>query len=122
MSDISTLRTEKIPDFEALLNSAPYDFLRTDARFGRRIMLLGLSGSYGYGTNRAGSDVDFRGVTLQQPSDLLGLTVFEQYVDEQTDMASISTQEAKLAYSRCCFYITRHENYPLRSCSQHSKF
>ena len=83
MSDISTLRTEKIPDFEALLNSAPYDFLRTDARFGRRIMLLGLSGSYGYGTNRAGSDVDFRGVTLQQPSDLLGLTVFEQYVDEQ---------------------------------------
>ena len=85
MSDLSTLETEEVPDFEALLHSAPYDFLRTDEHLGRRIMLLGLSGSYGYGTNRAGSDVDFRGVTLQQPSDLLGLTVFEQYVDEQTD-------------------------------------
>ena len=48
-------------------------------------MLLGLSGSYGYGTNREDSDVDFRGVTLQLPSDLLGLTAFEQYADENTD-------------------------------------
>ena len=85
MSDISTLETEGVPDFEALLHSASYDFLRTDERLSRRIMLLGLSGSYGYGTNRAGSDVDFRGVTLQQPSDLLGLTIFDQYVDDQTD-------------------------------------
>ena len=92
MSDISTLETEEVPDFEALLHSAPYDFLRTDKRLGRRIMLLGLSGSYGYGTNHAGSDVDFRGVTLQQPSDLLELTVFEQYVDEQTDKKSASEE------------------------------
>lgn len=74
-----------IPDFEALLQSADYDFLRNNERFGNRIMLLGLSGSYGYGTNRAGSDIDFRGVTLQLPSDLLGLTAFEQYVDTATD-------------------------------------
>ena len=73
------------PDFKALLQSADYDFLRNNERFGDRIMLLGLSGSYGYGTNRAGSDIDFRGVTLQLPSDLLGLTAFEQYVDTSTD-------------------------------------
>ena len=85
MADISTLKTEEIPDFEALLHSELYDFLRTNAHLGSRIMLLGLSGSYGYGTNRAGSDVDFRGVALQQPSDILGLTVFEQYVDNHTD-------------------------------------
>ena len=48
-------------------------------------MLLGLSGSYGYGTNREGSDIDFRGVTLNLPSDLLGLTEFEQYEDRKTD-------------------------------------
>lgn len=48
-------------------------------------MLLGLSGSYGYGTNHEGSDVDFRGVALQRPSDILGLTDFEQYADTQTD-------------------------------------
>ena len=74
-----------IPDFRNLIQSSDYDFLRTNERLGRRIMLLGLSGSYGYGTNREGSDVDFRGVTLQIPSDLLGLTSFEQYVDDSTD-------------------------------------
>ena len=74
-----------IPDFKALLQSADYGFLRDNERFGNRVMLLGLSGSYGYGTNREGSDIDFRGVTLQLPSDLLGMTVFEQYVDTATD-------------------------------------
>ena len=74
-----------IPDFEALLQSADYDFLRNNARFGNRVMLLGLSGSYGYGTNKESSDIDFRGVTQQLPSDLLGLTAFEQYVDVGTD-------------------------------------
>ena len=48
-------------------------------------MLLGLGGSYAYGTNNAGSDIDFRGVTLQLPSDLIGLTEFEQYEDDKTD-------------------------------------
>lgn len=72
-------------DFQALLQTEAYDFLRKHERFGKRIMLLGLSGSYGYGTNREDSDVDFRGVTLQLPSDLLGMTEFEQYVDGGTD-------------------------------------
>ena len=72
-------------DFKALLNTAEYDFIRTNPRLGDRIMLLGVSGSYGYGTNREGSDIDLRGVTLSLPSDLLGLTSFEQYEDSGTD-------------------------------------
>lgn len=48
-------------------------------------MLLGVGGSYAYGTDHAGSDIDFRGVTLQLPSDLIGLTGFEQYEDDKTD-------------------------------------
>ena len=75
----------ELADFMKLLQSAEYDFLRTNEHLGDRIMLLGLSGSYGYGTNREGSDVDFRGVALQRPSDILGLTDFEQYVDGHTD-------------------------------------
>ena len=71
--------------FRELLESREYDFLRENEHLGRRVMLLGLSGSYGYGTNREGSDVDFRGVAMQKPSDLLGLTEFEQYVDTGTD-------------------------------------
>ena len=48
-------------------------------------MLLGLGGSYAYGTNNEVSDIDFRGVTLQLPSDLLGMTEFEQFEDDKTD-------------------------------------
>lgn len=72
-------------DFRALMNTTEYDFLRTNERLGDRIMLLGLGGSYAYGTNNEGSDIDFRGVTLMLPSDLLGLTEFEQYEDDKTD-------------------------------------
>ena len=71
--------------FESLLSKPEYAFLHTHPRLGRRIMLLGVSGSYGYGTNRDGSDVDLRGVTLNLPSDILGLTEFEQYEDTGTD-------------------------------------
>lgn len=72
-------------DFKALMNTAEYDFLRSNERLGDRIMLLGLGGSYAYGTNNEVSDIDFRGVTLQLPSDLLGLTKFEQFEDDKTD-------------------------------------
>ena len=72
-------------NFKRILNTSEYDFLRTDPHLGKRIMLLGLSGSYGYGTNREGSDIDMRGVTLNLPSDILGLTTFEQFEDLKTD-------------------------------------
>ena len=72
-------------DFRRLLDTKEYEFLRTNPRLGSRIMLLGVSGSYGYGTNREGSDIDFRGVTLNLPSDLIGLTSFDQYEDAGTD-------------------------------------
>lgn len=72
-------------DFHALMQTKTYDFLRTNPRLGERIILLGLGGSYAYGTNNENSDIDFRGVTLPLPSDLLGLTEFEQYEDRETD-------------------------------------
>ena len=72
-------------DFKELIDSKEYDFLRTNERLGDRIMLLGLGGSYAYGTNNESSDIDFRGVTLMMPSDLLGMTEFEQYEDDKTD-------------------------------------
>ena len=74
-----------MPDFRALLRSDAYSFLRGHPRLGRRVLLLAVGGSYGYGTQREGSDIDLRGAALQSPSDLLGLTSFEQYVDAHTD-------------------------------------
>ena len=46
---------------------------------------MGLGGSYAYGTSNDNSDIDFRGITLNLPSDLIGLTEFEQYEDDGTD-------------------------------------
>ncbi len=72
-------------DFRSLIQSEEYHFLRTNRRLGKRIMVLGPGGSYAYGTNYEGSDIDIRGITLNLPSDLLGLTRFEQYEDQKTD-------------------------------------
>ncbi len=72
-------------DFIKQIHSQQYDFLRTNKRLGNRMILMGLGGSYAYGTNNENSDIDFRGVTLNLPSDLLGLTEFEQYEDVHTD-------------------------------------
>ena len=73
------------PDFQQIIKAPEYAFLRQNEHLGRRIMFLGISGSYGYGTNHEGSDIDLRGVALSRPAELLGLAEFEQYVDEHTD-------------------------------------
>lgn len=72
-------------DFKEVMNSSEYDFLREHERLGDRIILLGLGGSHAYGTSNKNSDVDFRGITLNKPSDLIGLTQFEQFEDRKTD-------------------------------------
>ena len=68
-----------------LLKSEAYRFIQSDEHLGKYVILLGLAGSYSYGTNNEKSDIDVRGVTLNRKSDLIGLTRFEQYVDTQTD-------------------------------------
>lgn len=72
-------------NYKELFLKKEYNFLKTNERLGNRIILLGLGGSHAYGTNNEDSDIDFRGVTLSMPSDLLGLTKFEQYEDKDTD-------------------------------------
>lgn len=70
---------------KTILQNSEYNFIRADERLGRQVILLGLAGSYSYGTNVDTSDIDIRGVTLNLKSDLIGLTKFEQYVDSNTD-------------------------------------
>ncbi len=77
--------TTNTPDFTHLMSTPAYDFLRTDPHLGNRIILLGLGGSHAYGTSNPNSDIDFRGIALNRPSDLLGLTEFEQFEDRVTD-------------------------------------
>lgn len=72
-------------DLKTIMMQPEYDFLRTNEHLGDRIILLGLGGSYAYGTNNEHSDIDFRGIALPRTSDLLGLTEFEQFLEETTD-------------------------------------
>ena len=72
-------------ELSAILKKPEYDFLQTDEHLGKHVILLGLAGSYSYGTNGLNSDIDIRGVMLNRKSDLVGLTQYAQYEDQHTD-------------------------------------
>lgn len=72
-------------DISALIATKEYDFLRTNPHLQGKIIFLTLGGSHAYGTNVEGSDVDVRGCALNSRSDILGLTNFEQVIDNATD-------------------------------------
>lgn len=58
-------------DVHECVNSPDYDFLRNDNRFGGNIVLLGVGGSYAYGTNVESSDLDIRGIALNSKREIL---------------------------------------------------
>lgn len=72
-------------EYSSILKAREYDFIKTNEHLGKHVILLGLAGSYSYGTNNEKSDIDVRGVALNRKSDLIGMTEFEQYVDDKTD-------------------------------------
>lgn len=72
-------------NYKEILQRPEYSFLRVNPHLGRQIILLGLAGSYAYGTNRETSDIDIRGIALNRKQELLGRSSYEQYVDDATD-------------------------------------
>ena len=72
-------------NYKEILERPEYEFIKTDEHLGKHVILLGLAGSYSYGTNIETSDIDIRGITLNRKSDMIGLTSYEQYTDENTD-------------------------------------
>lgn len=68
-----------------VINRPEYSFLYKNEHLQDRIMFLVYGGSYAYGTNTPTSDIDIRGCALPSSSDLIGLTNFEQVIDNSTD-------------------------------------
>lgn len=68
-----------------LLDQPEYGFLKTDPHLGKNIIFLTCGGSYSYGTNVEGFDIDIRGYTLNSKADLLDMGNFEQMIDDHAD-------------------------------------
>jgi len=56
------------------------DFMNT-----RKVIFLTYGGSHAYGTNIETSDIDLRGIALQNKNELLGFENFEQFVCTESD-------------------------------------
>ena len=90
-----------IEQIKTMVEGEQYDFLRTNPHLSGRIVFLTLGGSHAYGTNIETSDVDVRGCALNSPSDLLGLTNFEQVVDNATDTTVYSFRKLISLLTSC---------------------
>lgn len=72
-------------DILKMLSSSDYNFLRLNNNLGKNIILIGLGGSYAYGTNTPESDIDIRGCALNSKRNILTNKNFEQVIDVSTD-------------------------------------
>lgn len=81
-------------ELQSIISSEPYDFLRTNPNLGKQVMFLTIGGSHAYGTNVEGSDVDIRGVAFNTEHELLGMDIFDHWVDETTDTTVFSFNKA----------------------------
>ena len=74
-----------VQDIKNKINSNEYDFLRDNEHLGKNIILLTTGGSHAYGTNVETSDLDIRGIAIERPEEIIGMSTFEQFENRETD-------------------------------------
>lgn len=79
-----------VKEIKEKLKQDEYSFLKTNVHLGNNIILLGLGGSYAYGTNIESSDIDIRGIALNTKEEILTGDGFEQVVNEDVDITIYS--------------------------------
>ena len=88
-------------NFQEIIQSPDYDFLRTNPYLGDHILVLALGGSHAYGTNVETSDLDIRGVAANEFDNLLLGKDFEQITNEKTDTTIYSLKKRFHLLSKC---------------------
>lgn len=91
----------KIQEMKQQLQTPAYDFLRTNPHMGKNIILLGLGGSYAYGTNTENSDLDVRGCAVNSKREILTGADFEQVCHVETDTTIYSFRKLIQLLSNC---------------------
>lgn len=82
------------------LRDEEYGFLRREPLASQTI-LLGLGGSYAYGTNVPGSDIDIRGIAVHSAKEILTGKGFEQIENRETDTVVYSLKKIVSLLSEC---------------------
>jgi predicted nucleotidyltransferase len=77
-----------------------YDFIRTFENE-RNIILLGIGGSRGYGTDNKVSDWDWRGIALNSKMEILTNQNFDQLTNEETDTTIYSFNKIISLLTNC---------------------
>lgn len=88
--------------FRGLINNAPeYNFLQTNPHLGANTILLGLGGSYAYGTNTETSDLDLRGIAINTKKEILLSKDFGTVTDTVTDTTIYSLKKIIPLLTKC---------------------
>ncbi len=88
-------------DYKKIIENKEYDFLRNNPILKDNLVFLVVYGSHAFGTNISTSDLDIRGVVLDRNTDLLGITNFEQYIDNETDTVIYSLSKFLKLVKEC---------------------
>lgn len=91
--------------YSDIILTSQYDFLENNPHLGSNIILLGVGGSYSYGTNidtkEHTSDIDIRGIALNTKQEILCTEDFEQVADSTTDTCIYSFNKFINLASKC---------------------
>lgn len=88
-------------NLKEVINRKEYEFIMKNSRLGQNIIFLTLGGSHAYGTNVETSDIDVRGCAANSKSDLLGMSNFEQFTNNETDTTIYSYNKLIKLLSNC---------------------
>ncbi len=72
-------------EIREVISRQEYQFILTNPHLKKHMLFVTFGGSYAYGTNIPKSDIDIRGCAFNSKRDLLGMTYFEQVIDNHTD-------------------------------------